>query len=132
MPRKSKTQSDRPTLVDVAREAGVSAITVSRTIRSPEIVSERARRKVEEAVRKQRPRDGRGRERLHREHRERHIFSKEPDAKAVDLGGTRDLFDTRDGILDPALQLASTIFFLVTQTIRRMPWLGVADRYSSA
>ncbi|MCA0963901.1 LacI family DNA-binding transcriptional regulator [Salipiger bermudensis] len=52
MPRKSKTQSDRPTLVDVAREAGVSAITVSRTIRSPEIVSERARRKVEEAVRK--------------------------------------------------------------------------------
>ena len=52
MARKSKIQSDRPTLVDVAREAGVSAITVSRTIRSPEIVSERARRKVEEAVRK--------------------------------------------------------------------------------
>lgn len=40
----------RPTLIDVAREAGVSAITVSRTIRSPEIVSDRARRKVETAI----------------------------------------------------------------------------------
>lgn len=39
-------------MVDVAREAGVSAITVSRTIRSPDIVSERARRKVEEAIRR--------------------------------------------------------------------------------
>lgn len=40
----------RPTLVDVAREAGVSAITVSRTIRSPELVSERARKRVESAI----------------------------------------------------------------------------------
>ncbi|APX24410.1 MAG: transcriptional regulator [Rhodobacteraceae bacterium] len=52
MARKTKPTSDRPTLVDVAREAGVSAITVSRTIRSPEIVSERARQKVEEAIRR--------------------------------------------------------------------------------
>ena len=52
MARKTKTPSDRPTLVDVAREAGVSAITVSRTIRSPGIVSDKARRKVEEAIRR--------------------------------------------------------------------------------
>lgn len=52
MARKTKTSSDRPTLVDVAREAGVSAITVSRTIRSPGIVSDKARRKVEEAIRR--------------------------------------------------------------------------------
>ncbi|WP_372801001.1 LacI family DNA-binding transcriptional regulator [Paracoccus seriniphilus] len=50
MVRKTKGRSKRPTLVDVAQEAGVSAITVSRTIRSPEIVSETARRKVEEAI----------------------------------------------------------------------------------
>ncbi|MBU2961366.1 LacI family DNA-binding transcriptional regulator [Citreicella sp. C3M06] len=52
MPRKSRAGSDRPTLADVAREAGVSAITVSRAIRSPGIVSQKARAKVEEAVRK--------------------------------------------------------------------------------
>ncbi|MDD7911465.1 LacI family DNA-binding transcriptional regulator [Pseudovibrio exalbescens] len=40
------------TLVDVAKEAGVSAITVSRTIRSPEIVSEASRKKVEAAIAK--------------------------------------------------------------------------------
>ncbi|WP_138468770.1 LacI family DNA-binding transcriptional regulator [Poseidonocella sp. HB161398] len=50
MGRKTRMISDRPTLADVAQEAGVSAITVSRTIRSPEIVSERARRKVEAAI----------------------------------------------------------------------------------
>ncbi|MDB6178318.1 LacI family DNA-binding transcriptional regulator [Paracoccus sp. Z330] len=52
MARKSTDRSGRPTLVDVAKEAGVSAITVSRTIRSPEIVSAAARQKVEAAIRK--------------------------------------------------------------------------------
>ncbi|GHB41953.1 LacI family transcriptional regulator [Pseudovibrio japonicus] len=42
----------KPTLVDVGREAGVSAITVSRALRSPEKVSEALRRKVDRAVKK--------------------------------------------------------------------------------
>ncbi|MFS8184735.1 LacI family DNA-binding transcriptional regulator [Pseudovibrio denitrificans] len=42
----------KPTLVDVGREAGVSAITVSRALRSPEKVSEALRAKVEIAVKK--------------------------------------------------------------------------------
>ena len=50
MARRPRASSDRPTLADVARAAGVSAITVSRTIRSPGIVSEKARSKVEEAI----------------------------------------------------------------------------------
>ncbi|SNZ19608.1 LacI family DNA-binding transcriptional regulator [Cohaesibacter gelatinilyticus] len=40
------------TLIDVGREAGVSAITVSRALRSPEKVSDSLRAKVEAAVRK--------------------------------------------------------------------------------
>ncbi|KZL25928.1 LacI family DNA-binding transcriptional regulator [Pseudovibrio sp. WM33] len=42
----------KPTLVDVGREAGVSAITVSRALRSPEKVSEALRAKVEISVKK--------------------------------------------------------------------------------
>ncbi|NIZ62224.1 transcriptional regulator [Sedimentitalea sp. CY04] len=42
----------KPTLVDVGREAGVSAITVSRALRSPEKVSDSLRAKVDNAVRK--------------------------------------------------------------------------------
>ncbi|WP_116134680.1 LacI family DNA-binding transcriptional regulator [Tropicimonas sp. IMCC34043] len=42
----------RPTLDDVASLSGVSAITVSRTIRSPEKVSERSRLKVQAAIEK--------------------------------------------------------------------------------
>ncbi|MGE8501290.1 MAG: LacI family DNA-binding transcriptional regulator [Pseudomonas sp.] len=40
-----------PTLIDVARVAGVSPITVSRALNRPEVVSEKARNKVLEAVR---------------------------------------------------------------------------------
>lgn len=40
-----------PTLIDVARVAGVSPITVSRALNRPEVVSEKARDKVLEAVR---------------------------------------------------------------------------------
>ncbi|MBS9718069.1 LacI family DNA-binding transcriptional regulator [Pseudohalocynthiibacter aestuariivivens] len=47
--KKIKTKQ-KITLVDVAKEAGVSAITVSRTIRSPHMVSPKAREKVEAAV----------------------------------------------------------------------------------
>jgi LacI family transcriptional regulator, gluconate utilization system Gnt-I transcriptional repressor len=50
MPSRAEKSTRRPTLVDVAQEAGVSAITVSRTIRSPKIVSERARLRVEAAI----------------------------------------------------------------------------------
>ncbi|MFV0358256.1 LacI family DNA-binding transcriptional regulator [Tropicimonas sp.] len=42
----------RPTLADVAHEADVSAITVSRTIRQPHIVAEKSRRRVEAAIEK--------------------------------------------------------------------------------
>ncbi len=42
----------KPTLVDVGEEAGVSAITVSRALRSPEKVSDSMRAKVEAAVKK--------------------------------------------------------------------------------
>ncbi len=41
----------KPTLVDVAKVAGVSAITVSRALRSPDMVSDSLREKVHEAVR---------------------------------------------------------------------------------
>lgn len=41
----------KPTLVDVAKVAGVSAITVSRALRSPDMVSDSLREKVHHAVR---------------------------------------------------------------------------------
>ena len=43
--------SGRPTIMDVARDAGVSAITVSRAIRTPDRVSADTRAKVAAAVR---------------------------------------------------------------------------------
>ena len=42
----------KPTLIDVGREAGVSAITVSRALRQPEKVSDSMRAKVQAAVKK--------------------------------------------------------------------------------
>ncbi|MGB3245190.1 MAG: LacI family DNA-binding transcriptional regulator [Sulfitobacter sp.] len=42
----------KPTLKDVGREAGISPITVSRALRSPEVVSEKLRKKVAEAIEK--------------------------------------------------------------------------------
>ena len=42
----------KPTLVDVAKEAGVSPITVSRTLRDPDLVSKVMREKVTKAVEK--------------------------------------------------------------------------------
>ena len=62
---------------------------------------------VEQAIRKERSRDWRGRERLHREHRERHVFAIVADAEAIDLCGTLELFDAHNGGLDPPLQLAN-------------------------
>ena len=44
-------KSDLPTLEDVARAAGVSTATVSRTLNSPDQVSERTRQRVMETVR---------------------------------------------------------------------------------
>lgn len=49
---RARRTSNRVTLQDVARQARVSAITVSRTLRSPERVAEATRSKVEAAVRK--------------------------------------------------------------------------------
>lgn len=45
-------KSSSPTLIDVAKVAGVSPITVSRALHRPEVVSKAAREKVLEAVRK--------------------------------------------------------------------------------
>lgn len=45
-----KRVSKRPTLADVAREAGVSAITVSRCIRNPDRVSDAARQRIRAAI----------------------------------------------------------------------------------
>lgn len=42
--------SGRPTITDVAREAGVGAITVSRALRSPERVSPQLRARIERAI----------------------------------------------------------------------------------
>jgi LacI family gluconate utilization system Gnt-I transcriptional repressor len=42
----------KPTLIDVAQEAGVSAITVSRALRTPEKVSDSKLKKVNDAVKK--------------------------------------------------------------------------------
>lgn len=52
MKKKRSSSSKAPSLVDVAKLAGVSAITVSRTIRSPEMVSSRLRLKVETAIKR--------------------------------------------------------------------------------
>lgn len=52
MKKGSYSPTASPTLSDVARESGVSAITVSRTIRSPEKVSKASRLKVEAAIAK--------------------------------------------------------------------------------
>lgn len=41
----------KPTLIDVGRRAGVSAITVSRALRTPDKVSDSLRKKIEDAVR---------------------------------------------------------------------------------
>lgn len=42
----------KPTLKDVGREAGISPITVSRTLRNPSVVSEKMRKKVADAIEK--------------------------------------------------------------------------------
>lgn len=47
---KKVTQTHKVTLKDVAAHAGVSAITVSRTIRAPHLVSEKARTKVQQSI----------------------------------------------------------------------------------
>ena len=49
-PMKKKTENHRITLKDVATHAGVSAITVSRTIRSPQLVSESVRKRVRRSI----------------------------------------------------------------------------------
>ncbi len=46
------TRKRRATLSDVAGRAGVSSVTVSRAIRHPEMVSDKLRRKIDEAVHK--------------------------------------------------------------------------------
>ena len=51
MPRKRR-KSGKSTVFDVAKAAGVSAITVSRALHTPDRVSEATRKKVEAAVRK--------------------------------------------------------------------------------
>ncbi|WP_116474917.1 LacI family DNA-binding transcriptional regulator [Zobellella maritima] len=48
--KKNKIPSNSPTLDDVARHAGVSSATVSRFMNSPAVVSERSKRKIEEAI----------------------------------------------------------------------------------
>ena len=52
MAKRRSSSSRKPTLVDVAKAANVSAITVSRTIRSPELVSPQMRIRVEAAIEK--------------------------------------------------------------------------------
>ena len=48
-PRKSRSDG-RPTIADVAARAGVGAITVSRALRNPELVSEALRKNIDDAV----------------------------------------------------------------------------------
>ncbi|SEA46603.1 transcriptional regulator, LacI family [Pelagibacterium halotolerans] len=48
--RLGQGQVKRPSIGDVARQAGVSTATVSRAINAPETVTEKTRRKVQEAV----------------------------------------------------------------------------------
>jgi LacI family gluconate utilization system Gnt-I transcriptional repressor len=50
LPRRSRSDG-RPTIADVAARAGVGAITVSRALRNPELVSESLRRSIADAVR---------------------------------------------------------------------------------
>jgi LacI family transcriptional regulator, gluconate utilization system Gnt-I transcriptional repressor len=50
VPRKSRSDG-RPTIADVAAKAGVGAITVSRALRNPHLVSEPLRRSIEAAIR---------------------------------------------------------------------------------
>ncbi|TGW06080.1 LacI family transcriptional regulator, partial [Mesorhizobium sp. M2D.F.Ca.ET.145.01.1.1] len=47
---RSRRGGGRPTISDVARKAGVGAITVSRALREPERVSEELRRQILAAV----------------------------------------------------------------------------------
>jgi LacI family gluconate utilization system Gnt-I transcriptional repressor len=49
-PRKSRSDG-KPTIADVAARAGVGAITVSRALRNPHLVSEALRRSIEAAIR---------------------------------------------------------------------------------
>ncbi len=52
VPARRRGRGDgRPTIADVAAKAGVGAITVSRALRNPELVSEALRRSIEDAVR---------------------------------------------------------------------------------
>lgn len=48
--RRRRRGSDSPTIADVAREAGVSSITVSRVVNAPETVREATRKRVEAAI----------------------------------------------------------------------------------
>jgi LacI family gluconate utilization system Gnt-I transcriptional repressor len=48
--QRSRRGGGRPTIADVARKAGVGAITVSRALREPERVSEDLRRQIQSAV----------------------------------------------------------------------------------
>ena len=50
VPRKSRSDG-KPTIADVAAKAGVGAITVSRALRNPHLVSETLRRSIEAAIR---------------------------------------------------------------------------------
>ncbi len=50
-PRRRSRSDGRPTIADVAARAGVGAITVSRALRNPELVSEGLRRSIDDAVR---------------------------------------------------------------------------------
>ncbi|SHF70470.1 transcriptional regulator, LacI family [Modicisalibacter ilicicola DSM 19980] len=49
-PKRHRKRVMQPTLADVAREAGVSAITVSRVLNSPDAVRPATRRRVESAI----------------------------------------------------------------------------------
>jgi LacI family gluconate utilization system Gnt-I transcriptional repressor len=49
-PRSPRRGHGRSTLEDVARLAGVSAITVSRALRSPDLVAEATRRRIDEVI----------------------------------------------------------------------------------
>ncbi|MBZ9566805.1 LacI family DNA-binding transcriptional regulator [Modicisalibacter tunisiensis] len=48
--RRPRRRAKQPTIAEVAREAGVSAITVSRVLNTPESVRETTRRRVEAAI----------------------------------------------------------------------------------